>query len=186
MRSGLNGRKIYWLILSAWIGSAVAQVNLEADTEIYRGEQVRAAEMAESTQPVRLKSADASAPQSLTIELSEVADEELQVLSESSKLTTIGIGRSLPFPYPEQLNTEMLDWVPADGGYAAVFTVRSPQAAALRLFINIIALPMGVELRFYNPAPSRGGRRSDCPAASITSRARVLAVIRQLVTLYGR
>ncbi|RLA41464.1 MAG: hypothetical protein DRR42_24635 [Gammaproteobacteria bacterium] len=61
----------------------------------------------------------------------------------------IGNGRDMPSAYNTNL-IPLLDWKPSyDKGRTARLTIHSTRAAALRLGVNMVGLPDGIELRFY-------------------------------------
>ncbi len=72
---------------------------------------------------------------------------------DPKKRRKIGIGRAVPAPYYDVIESGLYKWVSLpEGGRIAVFSVKSPEAAALRVKVKIIYLPERAELRFYNPA----------------------------------
>lgn len=69
-----------------------------------------------------------------------------------TKKRRIGIGRSVPSPYCDAIDPGLFHWISLpEGGRVAVFSVKSSEAAALRVEIKVIHMPKGTELRFYNP-----------------------------------
>ena len=72
---------------------------------------------------------------------------------DTTKKKKIGIGRSVLAPYCKVVDPSLYQWISLPkGGRIAVFTVKSPEAAALRVKIKIIHMPKEVEIRFYNPS----------------------------------
>ncbi|MCB1805863.1 MAG: hypothetical protein KDJ99_12175 [Candidatus Competibacteraceae bacterium] len=129
---------------------------VETDTQVYPGEPLsESLSKTRASASYQLKSAE-SERSTLSIELAAPSDEDLQAVKAGQgfgKPTQIGFGRTLPPPYDQPLDMTQLDWMPlADGGQAAVLTVRSPDAAAIRLLVDLGDLPAGVELRFFRPA----------------------------------
>ena len=69
-----------------------------------------------------------------------------------TKKRKIGIGRSVPSPYCDVIDPGLFHWIGLpEGGRVAVFSVKSSEAAALRVEIKVLHMPKGTELRFYNP-----------------------------------
>ena len=91
----------------------------------------------------------------LSIELSEPDESELNSMNTAQgigKPVQVGFGRTLPAPYDRVLDLNQLAWTELPtGGQLALLSVRSPGAAAIRLLLDLISLPEGVELRFFKP-----------------------------------
>ena len=138
--------------LSSYGLLAQAAPVIETDTIRYPGEPI-----AKTLVVKRLKSAEADRVPFI-IELAAPDVAEVQALAETpsfGRLTQVGFGRALPEPYHQSLDLSQLTWTPvADGGQAAVLTVTSPSAAAIRLLLDVGELPEGTELRFFDSSDS--------------------------------
>jgi hypothetical protein len=112
---------------------------------------------------LRVQPATATAPRRLRtqLELSPIADSEIEAVRRenlragTSKRLVIGVNRiadgSIPLPTAADL-----PWVSVDGGQAAQATVTSPQAASLRLGLQLAGIPTNVEMVFFgSSAPDR-------------------------------
>lgn len=110
----------------------------------------RSGPAAKTTSELRLVDTRLAHPAIVLAPLTE-ADKTSLGNGGADKRLNIGAGRALPAPYADAL-ASALHWTTlADGGQAALFTVRSPDAAAVRLQIVADSLPEGVELRFFSP-----------------------------------
>jgi hypothetical protein len=112
---------------------------------------------------LRLASGDAITPRGLRAEaqLSPVAESEIEDLRRANqravgaKRLAIGVNRAAdgarPLPSAGDLR-----WTAVEGGQAAQAAVTSPQAAALRLAIDLAGVPPNVEMVFFgSAAPDR-------------------------------
>jgi hypothetical protein len=95
----------------------------------------------------------------LSIPLDPLSEQERETIQSAiegqntKKKKKIGIGRSVPSPYCDVIDPSLYQWLSLpEGGRAAVFSVESPEAMALRAKIKILNMPKKAELRFYNPA----------------------------------
>lgn len=91
-------------------------------------------------------------------QLSPVADSEIEAVRNANRASTqakrlvIGVvraGDGTPLP-----SAADLAWVNVDGGHAAQAAVTSPDAAALRLAIDLAGVPANVEMVFFGSAAS--------------------------------
>jgi hypothetical protein len=100
-----------------------------------------------------------------TVQLSPVTDRELaavqranggaNALRSNAKRAVIGIVRE-PDATPPLPSAADLAWVAVQGGQAAQMAITSPQAAALRVSIDLAGVPGDVEMVFFGSAdPSR-------------------------------
>jgi|GEM_PF-1369709 len=70
--------------------------------------------------------------------------------SAAPKALQIGFSRTIPPAQRKPFGQSALPWVTTqDGGQTAHINVRSPDAAALRIALNISKAPAGTELRFF-------------------------------------
>lgn len=143
---------------SIWLGGLLclaasatlsAQSVVETDSIVFPG-----APLSKTLAQPRLKSSlDQLIPHE--VELNSPSPVELATLKSDSPLGKpyqTGFGRDLPELYSQGFKLSELDWIVlADGGQVAVLTVRSPEAAAIRLLVDLKDLPAGVELRFFDP-----------------------------------
>lgn len=131
-------------LLAGGLCSSVFASSPSAEPEVFLGNPE-----APST-PV-LKSGIQGLNPSVQIALSAPGTAELATLDPHAVPPVIGIGRAIPADQ-QLIDGSQLAWSPLPGGgQAAVFSVRSPGAQALRLQLDLAALPAGIELRFYAP-----------------------------------
>jgi len=135
-------------VLAVVLGSGLAQAGpvVEADTVVYPGEPL--------AKTLRFNQLKSDAVIDERIELVAPSEQELQTLTTNqgmAKPVQVGFGRALPALYAQGLDLAQLNWDIVPGGQAAVLSVRSPGAAAIRLLVDVGDLPEGVELRFFKP-----------------------------------
>jgi hypothetical protein len=113
---------------------------------------------AQSVFRARLKLAGKSSISVTPILLDPLSEQERDTIrsaivrQDTTKKRKVGIGRSVPSPYCDTIDPGLFHWISLpEGGRVAVFSVKSPEAAALRVEIKVIHMPKGTELRFYNP-----------------------------------
>ncbi|MEZ5590206.1 MAG: hypothetical protein R3F53_05680 [Gammaproteobacteria bacterium] len=123
----------------------------------------------------QLKSAE-SGRIPLSIELAAPSDEDLQAVKASQgfgKQTQISSGERCPC-HDQPLDMTQLDWMPlADGGQAAVLTVRSPDAPRFVCWLIWVICRLRVELWCHQPAATPVQRRltSLCAHHAVTGTA---------------
>jgi len=139
------------------VPDVLAQYDI-AEPEVYlQGVEEKKAE-AQSVFRARLKLAGESSISVTSILLDPLSEQEQETIrsaierQDTTKKRKIGIGRSVPSPYCDAIDPGLYQWISLpEGGRAAVFSVKSSEAVALRAEIKIIHMPKGAELRFYNP-----------------------------------
>jgi hypothetical protein len=139
------------------VPDVLAQYDI-AEPEVYLQSVEQKEAEAQSVFRARLKLAGESSIFVTSILLDPLSEQERKTIrsaierQDTTKKRKIGIGRSVPSPYCDAIDPGLFHWISLpEGGRAAVFSVKSPEAAALRVEIKIIHMPKGAELRFYNP-----------------------------------
>ncbi|MEI6415662.1 MAG: trypsin-like serine protease [Pseudomonadota bacterium] len=124
---------------------------LVADSRVFRGIP------AESSRALKGERRIAPEVQGALIELPPPTASEskrpLRTLKEGPQAWRIGFGRKLPSPYREAISAQTLDWQEnVGGGRVAALRFRSPGALGLRVALQVTALPVTAELRYFSPS----------------------------------
>ena len=145
------------VLLPVQVPDVLAQY-VSAEPEIFLQSVEEKETKAQSVFRARLKLAGKSSISVTSILLDPLSEQERKTIRSAivrqgtTKKRKIGIGRSVPSPYCNAIDPGLFRWISLpEGGRAAVFSVKSPEAAALRVEIKVIHMPKGAELRFYNP-----------------------------------
>jgi hypothetical protein len=135
------------------IASCTAAAALAA-LPVVPGEPSRTTQDALAAPVLRLGAAQAA-----RVTLPQLADAELRSVREANERTPLkrlAIGVARPMPEGARRAPSGLDWTPVAGGYAARVAVSSPQAAALRLALDLAGVPGEVEMvAFGSDEPTR-------------------------------
>jgi len=145
------------VLLSVQVPDVLAQY-VSAEPEIFLQSVEKKEAEAQSVFQARLKLAGKSSISVTSILLDPLSEQEQETIrsaivrQDTTKKRKVGIGRSVPSPYCDAIDPGLFHWTGLpEGGRVAVFSVKSPEAAALRVEIKVIHMPKGTELRFYNP-----------------------------------
>ena len=143
-----------WILLSAWLAACVPA--FAAPLSIH-------GEPAVVTKAVVVPKLRLSALASPTLTLGAVTDAEMAGMTQthrsSAKRATIGIERAITMRLPTAGD---LQWKSVDGGSAAQVSIRSPQAGAMRVAIDLAGVPTNVEIVVFgsdNPSRLEGPTR---------------------------
>lgn len=151
----ISRRLLSLLLATAWLLPVVGYADppVKAEPETFLGSSLKRAvpglRLAQgSTAAQRSTKADASH----TLPALNAAETSQLQHSGKEKALKVGVGRTLPASLAQWMDLAAWNWQTVSGGQAARFNLTSSGALRVRAQLHSGQLPVGVELRVYNPA----------------------------------
>ncbi len=152
--SAALGLASLWLLVPGAHAQSISEQSQRVPGEVYAGEPVK--EIA-AVSAAMLRGRFDGAASSFRVELEPLPESERRALvtgnAKPGAPLQIGIERVVPSRFRGPIRNSELDWRGTpDGGFVATFVVRSPNAVATRLALNMSNVPPGAQVRFFSVA----------------------------------
>ncbi len=146
----------FWLVVPGAEAQSASGQRMQIPSEVYAGEPAR--EMA-ARSAAMLRGQFDGATNSFLVELAPLPESERRRVASANATDKpgvplqIGIERMTPPRFRRVMRGSDLEWTTTpDGGMAATFTVRSPEAVAARVALRMAHVPPSMQVRFFSVA----------------------------------